>query len=394
MSALVGQKGDVLGRLSEVAIVGGGVIGCSIAYHLASRGLGVTLLEQRGIASAASGASAGGVRQQGRDLRELPFAIHSIARWETLEDELAADVHYRREGHLQVIEDAADLPEVGRRVAAQRRLGLDIRVVHDADLRDLAPGVAGHVVAGTYTANDGHANPILTTHAFADAAVRHGARMRVGTRVTRLHARGGRVVGVTTTAGDVVCDWLVLAAGAWSAALARQLGVTLPIEPMGPQMIATTPMPPVLRQVVGALSRRLSLKQLPSGHFIIGGGWPGDVHMGSGIATPRLESIVGSLIDSSTIYPALRHAEIERAWVGVEALTADEVPILGPLPGIENVTVATGFSGHGFALSPIIGQVMAELIVDGAPSVPIDALTFDRFARATPQATAPVMRTG
>ncbi|MGH2561472.1 MAG: NAD(P)/FAD-dependent oxidoreductase [Thermomicrobiales bacterium] len=380
--------------LSEVAVIGGGVIGCSVAYHLAQQGVAVTLLEQRGIASAASGASAGGVRQQGRDPRELSFAIRSIAKWRTLEDELAADVHFYREGHVQVIERAADLPEVDRRVAAQRELGLDIRVVHAADLKELVPGIATHVVAGTYTADDGHANPILTTHAFANAARRHGAHIRVGSRVTRIHRRGGYVRGLSTTSGDVACDWLVLAAGAWSTMLAQQFDVSLPIELMGPQMIATTPVPPVLGQVVGALSRRLSLKQLRGGNFIIGGGWPGDVDMASGIATPRLESILGSLVDSSAIYPALRHVQVERAWVGVEALTVDEVPILGPLPGVENVTVATGFSGHGFALSPIIGQVMAELIVDGAPSIPIDELTFERFARATGAGVKPTMRPG
>ncbi len=380
-------------RPVEIVVIGGGVIGCSIAWHLAAMGASVTLLEQGAIASGASGASAGGVRQQGRDLRELPLAIRSIARWENLEDELGADIHYRREGHLTVIEHEADMPAVEASVAAQREVGLDLRFVTGEDLRDLAPGLSASMIAGTYSPNDGHANPILTTHAFAEAARREGAAVRTGTAVTGIRQRGGRVAGVETDAGNIACDHLVLAAGLWSPLLASPLDIELPISAFAPQMIATNPMPVALRQVLGARSRRLSLKQVPSGNYVIGGGWPGDVDLPAGVATPRLESILGSIRDASAVWPELANASVERVWVGVEALAADEVPILGPLPGLENLTVAAGFSGHGFALSPIIGQVIAELIVDGAPSVSIDALGFDRFD-GLPVTAAPVGRAG
>jgi sarcosine oxidase subunit beta len=377
----------------EIVVIGGGVIGCSIAWHLARAGARVTVLEQRAIASAASGASAGGVRQQGRDLRELPLAIRSIARWESLEGELGADIHYRREGHLTVVEREADLPAVEASVAAQREVGLELDIVTGEDLCELAPGLADTVIAGTYSPNDGHANPILTTHAFADAARREGATIRTGTEVTGIEVAGGRIAGVTTSAGPVPCDWLVLAAGLWSPLLAAPLGVDLPITAFAPQMIATDPMPMLLRQVLGARSRMLSLKQIPTGNYVIGGGWPGDVDLAAGVATPRQESILGSMRAAAAVWPALAGATVERVWVGVEALAADEVPILGPLPGVDNLTVAAGFSGHGFALSPIIGQVLAELIVDGAPSVPIDALGFGRFA-GHPVPDAPAGRAG
>ncbi|MGN6033009.1 MAG: NAD(P)/FAD-dependent oxidoreductase, partial [Thermomicrobiales bacterium] len=147
------------------------------------------------------------------------------------------------------------------------------------------------------------------------------------------------------------------------------------------QMMATRPMPPALAQVVGALNRHLSLKQIPSGNYVIGGGWPGnDPDLATNLATPRLASIVGSMDHSSAIFPALRGATLERVWVGIEGETVDQVPILGPVPGLANLSLATGFTGHGFALSPIVGQLLSELILDGTPSIPLDALGFSRFA--------------
>jgi len=365
---------------TEFAIVGGGVVGSSIAWHLARRGARVTLIEERGIAAAASGASAGGVRQQGRDPREMPLAIAAIARWEHLEAELGADLHYYREGHVAVYEREEDLPLARQRVAEQRALGLDIELVEGRDLHELVPGLAGHIVAGTYTANDGHANPTLTTQAYARAAERCGAKVVLGTGVTGLLRDGERVSGVETTGGSLATDHVILATGAWTRDLVAPIGVDLPIIPTGLQMILTTPMPKRLRQVIGASGRPLSLKQLRDGNYLIGGGWPGDIDLRGGAGTTRPESIAGSREVSSSIFPVLRETEIERAWVGVEGIAIDDIPVIGTLPGIDGLTVAAGFSGHGFALSPTTGQLVAELVLDGKPSIPLDAFGVERFA--------------
>lgn len=364
---------------TEVAVIGGGVMGSSIAYHLARRGVAVTLLERGDIPCAASAASAGGVRQQGRDLRELPLAVASIARWEHLEEELGTDLHYRREGHVTVTENQDEVESFLPWMEDQRALGLEIDLIEGDDLRELIPGIAPQVVAGACSPADGHANPILTTQAFANAAARFGADIRPHATVTAIEHQGGRISGVSTDDGSIACDLVVLAAGAWSMELAEPLGIILPAIARAPQMIATSPMPSLLHQVIGARGRMLSLKQVPSGNYVIGGGWPGTVHLDKRIAVPWYGSVLGSLTDSSAIFPDLLRAGVERVWVGIEAQTVDEVPILGALPGISYLTVATGFSGHGFALSPIIGQVMSEFIVDGKPSIEIRQLGFDRF---------------
>jgi sarcosine oxidase subunit beta len=367
------------GAVTEAVVIGGGVIGSSIAYHLAKAGVRTILLEKRTIAAAASGASAGGVRQQGRDPRELPLSILACARWATLEDELVADVHYRRKGHLSLIEREEDRAGLVAAIERQRAAGLNIVLVEGDDLRALAPAVSPHLLAGSYTPDDGHANPGLTTQAFAAAAARAGAEVRTGVTVHGLAIEGGRVTGVLTDDGPIGADVTILAAGAWSKTLAATAGIDLPIAPMGLQMLLTAPAPPCLDQVVGCAGRRLSFKQLPAGNFLIGGGWPGDWSLDQSRGTPLAPSIWGSALTASAIIPVAATVGLADAWVGIEARAADDVPILGPVRGLDGLVVAAGFSGHGFQLSPAIGQLIGELIVEGAPSISLDALALDRF---------------
>ncbi len=375
------------GQGTEVIVVGGGVIGSSIAYHLARAGVRTLLLEGRTVAAAASGASAGGTRQQGRDPRELALAMQASARWATLEDELAADIDYRRKGHLTVIEREEDRAGLVEAIARQRAAGLNIRLVEGDALRDIAPALAPHILAGSYTPDDGHANPGLTARAFAAAAARAGATVREGVTVHGLMIEGGKVVGVLTDEGRIGADLTILAAGAWSKALAATAGVALPLAPMGLQMILTEAVAPCLDPVVGCVGRRLSFKQLPAGNFLIGGGWPGDWDLAHPRGVTRDAGIWGSAQTAAAIVPIAGTVGLQDAWVGIEARSADDVPILGPVREIEGLVIAAGFSGHGFQLSPAIGQVIAELVVEGRPSIPIEALALDRFAGLDTAAT-------
>jgi sarcosine oxidase subunit beta len=367
------------GGATEAVVIGGGVIGSSIAYHLARSGVRTTLLEKNDVACAASGASAGGVRQQGRDPRELPLSMRATVRWATLEEELGADIHYRRGGHLTLTETEQERDALAASVERQRAAGLDLVMVEGADLRELAPAVSPRAIAGSYSREDGHANPGMTTKAFAAAAARHGAEIRTGVTVLGLEVSGGGVVGVRTDEGLLAADVTILAAGAWSKTLAATVGIDLPIAPMGLQMLLTEAVPHCLDQVLGSVGRRISFKQVPSGHFLIGGGWPGDWSLDQSMGRVLPGSVWGSAQAATAIVPATRGIGLEDAWVGIEARAADDVPILGPVAGLDGLVVATGFSGHGFQLSPAIGQVIAELIVEGAPSIPLDALHLSRF---------------
>jgi sarcosine oxidase subunit beta len=375
--------------VADVVVIGGGVEGCSIAYQLAKRGLDVVLLEARELASAASGASAGGVRQQGRDPRELPIAMRAIAMWPGLSDELGADIDYHQKGHLTLVEFETDLPALEKRVREQRESGLGIEMLYGDELRDVAPGVSEQVIAGAFCPTDGHANPIWTTKAFGAAAGREGATVLERTPATGILTDSGRVVGVETPDGAIATSWVVNAAGAWSPEICKLAGFEVPIHTRAPQMLLTTELPMDLYPVVGCVSKLLSLKQLMNGRYLIGGGWPASVYqdIDAPLARNRHDSITGSASHSSAIWPALLKTKVLRVWAGLEAETDDVVPILGPVDHIEGFIMASGFSGHGFALSPYIGVLIADLIATGETAIPLDALMLDRFDKpgAEPQ---------
>lgn len=366
----------------EVVVVGAGVTGAAAAYELSKAGVKTAIVEAGEVGSVASGASAGGVRQQGRDPRELPIAIRAIQRWPHLEAELGADLHYLQDGHVNLVEYESDLPKVEARVKREQEMGLEIEMVYGDDLRELVPGVAPHVIAGSYCATDGHAMPPWVAKAFTQAAVRHGADLYQFTKVTGLSIEHERITGVSTSRGEIACDWVINAAGAWGPELARMAGIELPVETRALQMLLTEQMPMKLKQVLGCVSKQVSLKQIPTGSYLIGGGWDGTVYQDQRFGRVRSRSIAGSAAHSSAIYPLLKKTHLLRAWTGLEAIAKDGVPILGPVPQVQGLLIACGFSGHGFALSPQIGVIMRELVTSGETSVPIDSLSITRFAEA------------
>ncbi len=366
---------------SDVVVIGGGVIGSSTAYQLAKRGLDVTLLEATEIASKASGASAGGVRQQGRDPRELEIAMRAIAMWPDLSDELEADLDYHQDGHLTLVETESDYETLTGFVSDQRERGLDVRMIDQAELRTLAPGVGPTFFAAGWCPTDGHANPIYTTKAFANAAQNLGADIREFTPATGLISDSGRVTAVETPNGVFEAKWVINAAGAWASSLCQSAGFSLPVEAHGLQMIVTEEMPMELFPVLGCMSQQISLKQLGVGKYLIGGGWPATVYMNrpQPIGQNKWQSIAGSADAATIVWPILEQVGIHRVWSGLEAIAEDGVPIIGPVPQIDGLLVAAGFSGHGFALSPYIGVILAELVSNGRAPLPIQDLQLNRF---------------
>ena len=371
---------------TEIAIIGGGVIGNSIAYHLARQGQHVLVIERSDIASepAASWASAGGVRRQGRHPAEARLASEAIQRWHSLSEELEADLHYRQGGQLWLAESDSEAEEVAAYVQRQQNMGFsDVRLVNRAEALQLVPGLNAQVVAGSYSPSDGQASPPHTTRAFARAAQRLGAIYQTNTAALSLITHAGRVTGVRTEQGDIEAQHIVLAAGAWSDELALTAGLRLPIRTVALQMLLSTPgQPGILQPVIGAVSRELSLKQLDDGSFFIGGGWPGDVSPDRRSYTLRPASIEGNWSTACALLPAVAQQRIARSWCGLEAQSIDDIPFIGFAPGLDGLTLALGFSGHGFALAPAVGRAIANLI-NGQPTIELEGLNPARIAHLT-----------
>jgi len=268
-------------------------------------------------------------------------------------------------------------------VEQQHRNGLgDVVLIDQHQVRELVPGVTRKAVAGSYSPNDGFADPVLTTRAFASAAQRHGARYWTNIKYESLIANGNRITGSTTSRDRIEAETTILAAGAWSIGLAESVGLKLPLRVEPLQMIRSTlASTNSLTPVLSSLARKLSLKQLPSGSFLLGGGWLGDLTDDGGYRL-RDENLEGNWHDACAVLPAVGQQRIEQAWGGLEAMSSDDLPLVGGVPEMCSLFLAVGFSGHGFAIAPAVGRAVADLIA-GKFVPEIDGLRVHRFPTLT-----------
>lgn len=352
----------------DVIVVGSGVIGASIAYHLARRGAAPLLLDQHapGSPPSASWASAGGLRSQGRSPAELPLTLAAASRWPTLSDELDANLEVRLGGHLHLAETEAEAAVVEQRIAQDRAGGIPIERVGPNEIAAIAPGLKPGLVLGAHTPGDGQAHPGRTAIAFKDAAMRRGASFEQRTVSTIQRAPSG-VTGVMAADGEAIgAAVVVLAAGAWSIELLRPLGIALPLRWRGLQMLLSDVAEPMLAPTVTAVGRNLSLKQGPSGQFMVGGRWFGEPALQAVGATP-IESHIAKQWDGAVaLLPPMARTRIAQSWAGAEAQSIDGMPFIGRLmPGLY---LAAGFSNHGFQISPAVGELVAgDLTTGGEP---------------------------
>ena len=364
---------------SDVLIIGGGLHGSSSAFHMARRGVNVTVLEADYVGRHASGVNAGGVRTLGRPLPEIPLALMSRAIWHDIVDTIGDDCGFVASGQLKIAETEAELDECRERVALLEAHGFTHEKIIDREtVLELEPALTPHVTGGIWVERDGYALPFRTTTAFRLAAERHGAVFHEGTPVTRIEQKGERWFAHTPS-GVFSAAKLVVTAGAWAGELSEQVGEPVPVHPEGLMLMVTHRAAPFCRATLGATGRPLSFKQFDNGTVVIGGKLIGIADLPGRHGEVDFARLVKSANTVVDLFPHLRNLGINRAWAGVEAFTDDSLPVISPSRRASNLTYSFGYCGSGFQLGPACGKLVSELVLDGVASLPLDAFAIDRF---------------
>jgi sarcosine oxidase subunit beta len=371
-----------LPRTASVLVIGGGVVGCSIAYHLVSRGVkDVVVLERETVGSGTTSKAAGGIRGQFPTETEIRFSLESIRVFERFEEVFGVDPGYRKNGYLTLICDPADLRGFEARIALQRSLGIDVLVITPDDARKLVPALrVDDLIAAVWGRGDGLAGPAEVTAGFARRAREGGARIVEGVRVTAIRREGARVTGVETTDGVVSAPLVINAAGPSAATVGRLAGVEIAVQPRRRHIFFTEPFPEIPGPIPLTTDRgsgfyfRKEMEQVLLS--------PGDVEdIGADFEVPvdraKIEETVTKAVHR---VPILEQARIAGGWAGLRPLTPDDHAIIGWAPGVEGFFLAVGFGGHGFQHSPATGRHVADWIVDGKPSMDLSLFAPDRFA--------------
>jgi len=368
--------------MPDVIVIGGGLHGCSAALHLARRGARVTVIEKDHVGRHASGVNAGGVRRLGRHLAEVPLAVAAMELWHRIGDLVDDDCGFEGHGQVKVAENATEFASLGARVEELRRFGFTHEeLIDQRELREIVPAISDHCVGAIVCRGDGAANPYCTTLAFKRKGESLGVRFVEGTAVTGL-ARNGGGWRVATGVGAYEAAAVVNCAGAWADRIAAALGEPVPLEPIAPMLMITAALPPFIDPVVGAAGRPLSFKQFRNGTVLIGGGHRGRLERDVNRTELDFAGLARSARTVWELFPVMRAAQIVRCWAGIEARMPDDIPVIGPSSTSENVFHAFGFSAHGFALGPIVGAIIAELVTGGKTNLPIAPFRIDRFARS------------
>lgn len=370
-------------RTAPAVIVGGGVVGCSIAYHLARRGLrDVVVLERETVGSGTTSKAAGGIRVQFGTETEIRFSLESMAVFERFVVEFGVDPGYRKIGYLFLVSDEADLRGFRERIALQRSLGADVRVITPDEARRLIPPLrVDDLRAAVWGVDDGVAGPAEVTAGFARRARELGARIVEGVEVTGFRLDGARLGAVSTSEGEIATPLAIDAAGPSAARIARLAGIDVPVLPRRRHIFFTEPFPelpgpiPLTTDRATGFYFRKEMEQMLLS--------PGDVEdIGFDHAAPVDWSRVHETVEKAVHrLPVIEKARIAGGWAGLRPLTPDEHAIIGWAPGVEGFFLAVGFCGHGFQHSPATGHHVADWILDGRPSLDLSLFDPGRFAR-------------
>jgi len=384
---------------ADIAIIGGGVIGTSIAYNLAKRGKKVILAERYDHAAGATGSCDQHIILQSKNPGiHLQLALASAEIYKTLERELDAVVDYRQDGGMILIENEEEMKVMLDFTARQKKIGLDVEILDRRDAEKRQRGLAKHLLGATYSPQDAHIDPLKMNLAFARAAGRLGAEILLETEAVGFIRQGGRVRGIKTNKGDIFADLVINAAGAWAPLIGEKAGLKIPIKPRRGQIVITEPVSGyIIGDILSAqyivakynpdllaksdnraiqLGVGLALSQTEKGNILIGATRE---FVGYDLSNSR-EGLKEILKNAARLVPGLAQMNFIRVMSGLRPYTSDGLPLIGPVQGLEGFFMAAGHEGDGIALSPVTGRIVADLVCEGRTFMDVSAFDTNRFA--------------
>ncbi len=365
---------------ADIVIMGAGLMGSATALNLARAGKKVLLLDKETAPCHASAVNAGGVRQLNRAFEEIPLSAAAMELWPELPKIVGSDCGFRPVGQVRIAPDHDALTLFEDRVAKLRALGFDHEeVVGPREIRELIPTYSGPCKGGMISRKDGFALPALTLKHFFNAARSEGAKFMGSCRVRDIIPRSSGFK-VVTDQGGVNSKILVNCAGGWGGFLSGMVGDSLPLTPTGLAMMVTARMPRFIGPVVGVHGRKLSFKQMDNQTVVIGGALRSDLDMDRERGEIYMAQMRESAHTVTTHFEIMKQAAVVRTWSGIEGMMDDKLPVIGPSRNIPGLFHVCGFSGHGFQLAPMVGRLVAALVLGKTPELDLTPFSMNRFA--------------
>jgi sarcosine oxidase subunit beta len=374
----------------DVIVIGGGAIGASSAYQLAKQGANVALLEEFDLNTQASGRNAGSLHGQiqyepfeelgigwaKQFLHGLSILADSLEIWKGLSDELGVDLEVSSNGGLMIAENETNLRHLEEKVRLENSIGIDSRMLSRSELQEKAPYISAKMVGAAFCPIEGKANPLVVAPAFADAARRHGAVISTRTEVLEI-AKNSQGFTISTSAGQFRGAKVLITANAGIPKLTAGLGKRIPISDVPVQVSVTEQIEKFVHHLVYFTSEKLTFKQANSGSLLIGGGWPARYdEKQNPILNP--DSLRSNLRVALKVVPRIADVKVIRTWVGTGNGTEDHNPIIDKFPGVDDLYVGM-YPYMGFTASPLMGRLLAELILTGKCQRDISHFSIDRL---------------
>lgn len=375
-----------MSRVADTIIIGGGVVGCAAAYYLAKAGnSNVIVLEgTKSIGHGGSSRNGGGVRQSGRDVRELPYAMYGIKNlWPILSEELGVDTEYTQKGNLRLGKTEEHLKKLNTLASNAQSVGLDVRMVDAKEVKEICPYLADDIIGASWCPTDGHANPLTTTLGYYKRSLEMGVKYYTDAPVKELRKIKGKVRQVVLNDGTVFeGESIILAAGYESREIARTVGVDIPMTRLIDEALVTEMQPHMFDIMLGTAGGDFYGHQAHHGSFVFGSdsGYEvvTDMKDPSAMETNSL-TLSASCRAIMSYVPALKDAKIVRSWAGWLDNAFDGVPFISRVDEAPGLILACGFTGHGFGTAPAVGLMLSQMVAGEETVVDISALRYDRF---------------